>query len=205
MVVSMVKILAKAAAGSFPAKFIFTMLGLQTVEILSLMLPLAFYIGLLITLGRWYQDNEMTVLAACGVGLTQLLRPVLLIAAGFAVVVTLLAFYLAPIATRLVAQIKQDDSSRYEAAAITPGVFNEILSSDKAREGGVYYVENMGPDGEMQKVFVATRRLDRQGRGGGEDRSGDDGCGNWRPVSGSRQRCALRRSPGSRRLPDDRL
>ena len=96
MVVSLVKILAKAAAGSFPAKFIFTMLGLQTVEILSLMLPLAFYIGLLITLGRWYQDNEMTVLAACGVGLTQLLRPVLLIAAGFAVVVTLLAFYLAP-------------------------------------------------------------------------------------------------------------
>ncbi len=163
MVVSMVKILAKAAAGSFPVKFIFTMLGLQTVEILSLMLPLAFYIGLLITLGRWYQDNEMTVLAACGVGLTQLLRPVLLIAAGFAVVVTLLAFYLAPVATRLVAQIKQDDSSRYEAAAITPGVFNEILGRDKAREGGVYYVENIGPGGEMQKVFVATRRLDRQG------------------------------------------
>lgn len=163
MVVGLVKILAKAAAGSFPAKFIFTMLGLQTVEIMSFMLPLAFYIGLLITLGRWYQDNEMTVLAACGVGLTQLLRPVLLIASGFAIVVTLLAFYLAPVATRLVAQIKQDDSSRYEAAAITPGVFNEILSSDKTREGGVYYIENMGPGGEMQKVFVATRRLGRQG------------------------------------------
>jgi lipopolysaccharide export system permease protein len=162
MVVSLVKILAKAAAGSFPVKFIFTMLGLQTVEILSLMLPLAFYIGLLITLGRWYHDNEMTVLAACGVGLTQLLRPVLLIAAGFAVVVTLLAFYLAPVAARLVAQIKQDDSSRYEAAAITPGVFNEILRSDKVREGGVYYVENIGPGGEMQKVFVATRHLGRQ-------------------------------------------
>jgi lipopolysaccharide export system permease protein len=163
MVVSLVKILAKAAAGSFPAKLIFTMLGLQTVEILSLMLPLAFYIGLLITLGRWYQDNEMTVLAACGVGLTQLLRPVLMIAAGFAVVVALLAFYLAPVATRLVAQIKQDDSSRYEAAAITPGVFNEITRSDKAQEGGVYYVENMGTDGEMQKVFVATRHAGRQG------------------------------------------
>ena len=163
MVVSLVKILAKAAAGSFPAKFIFTMLGLQTVEILSLMFPLAFYIGLLITLGRWYQDNEMTVLAACGVGLRQLLRPVLLIAAGFAVVVALLAFYLAPIATRLVAQIKQDDSSRYEAAAITPGVFHEILSGDKVRGGGVYYVENIGPDREMQKVFVATRNLGRQG------------------------------------------
>jgi lipopolysaccharide export system permease protein len=27
----------------------------------------------------------------------------------------------------------------------------------------VYYVENIGPGGEMQKVFVATRRLGRQG------------------------------------------
>jgi len=103
------------------------------------------------------------VLAACGVGLTQLLRPVLLIAAGFAAVVTLLAFYLAPVATRLVAQIKQDDSSRYEAAAITPGVFNEIQRGDKASDGGVYYVEDLGPDGVMQKVFVATRHLGRQG------------------------------------------
>jgi lipopolysaccharide export system permease protein len=162
MVVSLVKILAKAAAGSFPAKLIFTMLGLQTVEILSLVLPLAFYIGLLLTLGRWYRDNEMTVLAACGVGLTQLLRPVLLIAAGFAAVVTLLAFYLAPVATRLVAQIKQDDSSRYEVAAITPGVFNELRRSGRASEGGVYYVEDTGADGEMQKVFVATRHLGRQ-------------------------------------------
>jgi lipopolysaccharide export system permease protein len=105
----------------------------------------------------------MTVLAACGVGLTQLLRPVLLIAAGFAVVVTLLAFYLAPVASRLVAQIKHDDSGRYETAAITPGVFNEILQSDKAREGSVYYVENMGPGEVMQKVFVATLNLGRQG------------------------------------------
>lgn len=163
MVVSLVKILAKAAAGSFPAKLVFTLLGLQTVEILSLMLPLAFYIGLLLTFGRWYRDNEMTVLAACGVGLTQLLRPVLLIAAGFAAVVTLLAFYLAPVATRLVAQIKQDDSSRYEAAAVTPGVFNEIQRGDKASDGGVYYVEDLGPDGVMQKVFVATLHLGRQG------------------------------------------
>ncbi|MDH4134539.1 MAG: LptF/LptG family permease, partial [Gammaproteobacteria bacterium] len=63
MVVSLVKILAKAAAGSIPAKFVFAMLGLQTVEVLSLMLPLSFYIGVLLTLGRWYRDNEMTVLS----------------------------------------------------------------------------------------------------------------------------------------------
>jgi lipopolysaccharide export system permease protein len=163
MVVSLVKILAKAAAGSFPIKFVFTMLGLQTVEVLSLMLPLAFYIGLLLTLGRWYRDNEMTVLNACGVSLTQLLRPIIGIAFAFAVVVALLSFYLAPFASRLIATIKQDDSSRYEVAAIAPGIFNEFQRGGRSGEGGVYYVENLGRNGEMEKVFVATTHLGRQG------------------------------------------
>lgn len=163
MVVSLVKILAKAVAGSFPATLVFTLLGLQTVEILSLMLPLAFYIGLLLTLGRWYRDNEMTVLAACGVGLGQMLRPLMLIALGFALVVMLLSLYLAPLASRLVAQVKQDDSSRYQVAALTPGVFNEIVRNDKAWQGGVYYVEHLGKDGTMHRVFVATSHLGRHG------------------------------------------
>lgn len=163
MVVSLVKILAKAAAGSFPAKFVFTMLGLQTVEVLSLMLPLSFYIGVLLTLGRWYRDNEMTVLSACGVSLTQLMRPIMTIAVGFAFVVTLLAFFLAPYASRLIAEIKQDDSSRYEVAAVLPGMFNEIARTERAREGGVYYVESIAADGEMERVFVATTHLGRQG------------------------------------------
>lgn len=163
MVVSLVKILAKAAAGSFPAKLVFTLLSLQTVEVLSLMLPLAFYLGLLLTLGRWYRDSEMTVLAACGVGLAQLLRPVLTMALAFAAVVGLLSFYLSPIASTLIAQAKHDDSARYEAAAVMPGMFNEISPDSKGEGGGVYYVENIRPDGELNQVFVATRHLGRQG------------------------------------------
>jgi lipopolysaccharide export system permease protein len=163
MVVSLIKILAKAAAGSFPVKLVFTLLGFQTVEVLGLMLPLAFYIGLLLTLGRWYRDSEMTVLAACGVGLTQLLRPVLVMALGFALVIALLSFYLAPMASALVARVKSDQTSHYEVGAITPGVFNEIARTAKDQEGGVYYVEEIGRDDEMRRVFVATSHLGRQG------------------------------------------
>lgn len=163
MVVSLVKILAKAAAGSFPAKLVFTMLGLQTVEVLSLMLPLAFYIGLILTLSRWYRDSEMTVLNACGVSLTQLLRPVLGMAVAFAIVVSLLSFFLAPQASRLIAQVKSDATSRYEVAALTAGVFNEFQRSSQAGEGGVYYVEEVDKHGEMQRVFAAVRHEGRQG------------------------------------------
>lgn len=163
MVVSLVKILAKAVSGALPAKFIFTMLGLQTVEILGLMLPLSFYIGLLMTLSRWYRDSEMTVLHGCGVGLTQLLRPVIIMGVAFAVVVGALAFYLSPLASRMIAVIKQDEGARYEMAAVSPGVFNEFQPSARNPQGGVYYVEDFGADGEMRNVFAATRHLGRQG------------------------------------------
>lgn len=163
MVVSLVKILAKAVSGSFPATLVFTMLGLQTIEVLGLMLPLAFYIGLLLTLGRWYRDNEMTVLSACGVSLTQMLRPVIVLALGFAVVVTALSMYLTPLASRLMAEAKRDEGARYQVAALTAGVFNEISPSAGLLEGGVYYVEDVAADGTMQRVFVATSHLGRQG------------------------------------------
>jgi lipopolysaccharide export system permease protein len=162
MVVSLVKILAKAVAGSIPAKFIFTMLGLQTVEILGLMLPLAFYIGLLMTLSRWYRDSEMTVLHGCGVSLMQLLRPAATMGLVFAIIVGTLAFYLSPLASRMIAVIKQDEGSRYETAAVSPGVFNEFQSKKNA-QGGVYYVEDIRPDGQMLRVFAATEHMGRQG------------------------------------------
>ena len=163
MVVSLVKILAKAVAGTIPVKFIFTMLGLQTVEIMGLMLPLSFYIGLLMTLSRWYRDSEMTVLHGCGVSLTQLLRPVLTMGAVFALIVGTLAFYLSPLASRMIAVIKQDEGSRYETAAISPGVFNEFQYSKRRAERGVYYVEELTSDGEMRQVFAATQHLGRDG------------------------------------------
>jgi len=163
MVVSLVKILAKAAAGSFPVTLVFTMLGLQTVEVLSLMLPLAFYVGLILTLGRWYHDNEMTVLNGCGVSLTQLLRPLLAITLAFAVVVVLLSFYLAPLASRFVAQVKQDEGARHQAAAVVPGVFTDVALGERGRDSAVYYVEEMGDGGEMRRVFVAANQSGRQG------------------------------------------
>jgi len=39
---------------------------------------------ILLTLARWYRDNEMTVLQACGVGIIALVRPVMLLALAFA-------------------------------------------------------------------------------------------------------------------------
>ena len=74
-------LLGRAARGDYADTAVLTLLGLQVLKRLDLLIPFSLYLGLLLTLGRWYRDNEMTVLAACGVGLPQLVRPLLVLAA----------------------------------------------------------------------------------------------------------------------------
>ena len=159
VVVTLVSSLAQAVAGKFPAGIVFMLLGLQTVKVIGLLLPLALFVGILLTLGRWYRDSEMAVLSACGISLVHFVRPVLLLATGFALVAALFAFYLAPLSSGLMAKIKTDDSSRYEAGGIMPGVFNDV------RYGrGTYYVEGVGEDGaSLTNVFVSTGLVGKEG------------------------------------------
>ncbi len=153
--VSLVNILAKAAVGVIPVGIVFVLLGLQTVKVFSLILPLALFVGILLTLGRWYRDNEMTVLAACGVGLVRFVRPVLLLALGFAAVAALFAFYLAPLSVTLIAQARSDNSGRYEVQEIAPGVFNENKDG-----GGFFYVEQVNrDDATLTNVFMSKEEV----------------------------------------------
>ena len=158
-VVSLVNVLAEATRGEVPARIILMLLGLQTVKMLGLMLPLTLFIGILLTLGRWYRDSEMTVLAACGVGLLHFVRPTLLIAMGFALVVALFSFYLAPISAGLIIKLKNEASSRYEVGGIMPGVFNEVRYGK-----GSYYVESIDRNSaNLNNIFVSTEQADREG------------------------------------------
>ena len=56
--------LSKAANGLLAKDSIFLLLGLQAVELLTLLIPLAFLLSIMLTLGRLYRDHEMAALAA---------------------------------------------------------------------------------------------------------------------------------------------
>jgi len=157
--VSLANILAMAAVGAVPLGIVFVLLGLQTIKVFSLILPLALFVGILLTLGRWYRDSEMTVLAACGIGLGRFLRPVLMLATGFAAVAALFAVYLAPLAVTLIAQAKSDNAGRYEVQEIAPGVFNQIKDG-----GGFFYAEQVNKDdATLTNVFMSKEEAGRHG------------------------------------------
>ena len=142
-------LLGRAVQGE-NAHAVLQLLGYQTLRRLDLLLPFALYLGILLTLSRWYRDSEMTVLAASGVGLPQLLRPVTVLALLFAVGVGATSFYLSPLANRQIEKIKDESTRRPSLIGIAPGVFSEFPG-----RGLIVYTEHVDSDsGVLQHVFI---------------------------------------------------
>lgn len=149
--IGMSSLLAKAVRGDFADDIVLSLLGLQLAKQLDLLLPLSFYLGVLLTYGRWYRDSEMTVLAACGIGVGKLLRPLAGAALVVAMVVGLLAMVLNPLVSHQIEQVKSDSARRPGLNTMNPGTFTESAGSRR-----IFYIEQSNPaTGEMSGIFAS--------------------------------------------------
>lgn len=156
--IGMSSLLAKAVRGDFADDIVLTLLGLQLAKQLDLLLPLSFYLGVLLTYGRWYRDSEMTVLAACGVGIDRLLRPLAGAALVVAVTVGLLAITLNPLASRQIEQVKSESARRPGLSAMNPGTFTESAGSRR-----IFYIEQSSPEtGVMSGIFASDQATGKE-------------------------------------------
>jgi len=144
--------LGLAAMGKRAAQTVFQLVGLETIRALDTLAPLAFFLGILLTVSRWYRDSEIAVLSACGISLVQLLRPVMLLATCFFVLGALNSLYLSPLAVRHMDAIKQQARQRVTVDTIEPGVFRGSKTG-----GRVFYVEGVDEQHVAFKgVFVSA-------------------------------------------------
>ena len=151
-------LLGRVVRGGTSESVLYVLLGYQMLGKIDVLLPLAFYLGILLTLSRWYRDSEMTVLAACGIGLTHFLRPVMLIGLSLGVVVMVASFYTTPLTMRQIERVKVESSQRLEPDQVAPGVFTE-----SARAGRIFYAERIRRDGGLEGVFVSSLEQGNQG------------------------------------------
>ena len=158
VLMSMTFLLGRVVRNDQSQAVVYTLLGFQTLAKLDVLLPLAFYLGILLTLSRWYRDSEMTVLAACGVGIIHFMRPVMILALIFGAVVVTGAFYLTPFATRQFDNVRVESAQRSGESLITAGVFTEAPGT-----GRIFYAEKVLDDGDMEGVFVSSVEADREG------------------------------------------
>ncbi|MBY5993699.1 LPS export ABC transporter permease LptF [Ferrimonas balearica] len=144
-----VKILADAAEGQFPGKLVATLLALNMPELLSLILPLSLFLGVMMAHGRMYADSEMTVLHAVGVSEWYVTRVTLVLAFIMALLAGLTAIYVAPWAKETEYQVLERAESEAGLAALVQGRFQRAANGK-----AVIYVEGLSK-GKLDTVFVA--------------------------------------------------
>jgi lipopolysaccharide export system permease protein len=149
-------VLTKVARGRLPGNLVFEILGLRTLDALTVLVPLALFIGVLLAYGRLWRDNEMAVLQGAGMPLRDLLRPLAWIAVPVVAIVGLISFWLAPAAIRLSHSLVEEANRSLVVAGLEAGRFVQLPG-----RGGVIYVGAMNDGGSrFERMFVETERAD---------------------------------------------
>src|SRR5690606_9583001 len=132
------RILGEAAAGKLPGGVVFELLMYTSVGFLTVLIPVGFFLGLLMTFGRLYRDSEMAALNACGVGPKDLYRPVMALAVLVAVLVGWVTLTAAPWAADQALQVRRTAEKEAELGMFESGRF-------KSARGGqaVFYAERV--------------------------------------------------------------
>lgn len=120
--------LSSVTDGAIQADMLLILVGVKSINLLVTLIPLGLYLGILLAHGRFYRDNEMSVMQACGVGWNDLLRPTAVIGLIGVLLISLLTVFASPWAARYEQTLKQEIRDQSALSLVTPGKF--IESSD---------------------------------------------------------------------------
>ena len=148
--------LQDAVAGKYAADAVLTIIGLRMPEFLQLVLPFAFFVAVLLTLGRLHAENEMVVLQGGGMSIRRLLIWMSGATLSLAALVAVLALEVTPRANQALGDFFLEQRARQEFLNVTPGVFNA-----NARANRVIYTEGVSDDrSSLEQVFVWEQLAD---------------------------------------------
>ncbi len=91
-----VRLLAEMSTSVFSSVYIFQILALNIIGKLSVLLPAAVYVSILLALGRLYSDSEMVAMWAGGIGPAQVNASIFRLLLLFAAVTAGVSLYLSP-------------------------------------------------------------------------------------------------------------
>lgn len=149
---SLTRFLTDAAEGLLQAREVAELTLYKSLIALEVLLPLAFYFGLIIAFGRLNLHNEITAIRAGGMQLLRAHRPLIVLGLLLAALVAALSLNVRPWAYNRIFELRDSARAASELDRIKPRRFYTY-------EGGnrTVYVEEAAADGrELGGVFIRT-------------------------------------------------
>lgn len=148
----LVRILGFTVDGEIPTNLVFTLLWLGIPEMAQLVLPLSLFLAILMTFGRLYTENEISVMHACGAAQTTLIQVALILALITTLFATINVVWLTPWSARSQGELTQKAKSNPGAAALVAGQFQQSQDGNH-----VLFIEN-AKGSHFNHVFLAQLR-----------------------------------------------
>ncbi len=153
-----IRYFSDVAEGDFPASLLGSLMLFHLPSFLQLILPLAFFLGILLAYGQLYLNSEMTVLAACGVSPSRILGASCWPALLMACVVGVCSLWLTPAVLTKNEQTLTEQQEKADFSALTPGRFQKLgdrtIYAERVEQGS----------SRMENVFIAEQTRNDQGQ-----------------------------------------
>jgi lipopolysaccharide export system permease protein len=157
------RVLSQAAANEFPQGVVFALIGLTSTGYLQVVVPIGFFLAIMLALGRLYHESEMAALQSCGVGPVRLYWPIGLLGAFVAVLLLWLSLAAIPHAMARAQEIRASAYRDAQLGMLEPGRFRTFGNGSV-----VFYAERVDENGILHNVHVFVDRA-AQGQANSEE------------------------------------
>lgn len=158
-VVLLVRVLGRAALGDLANDAVFPMLGFGFVRFLPILLSLALFIGVFMSLTRLWRDSEAVIWMTGGLGPFDWMRPVVVVSLPAVLIIAYVSMVLIPWSVGKQTQFEEMLDSRDRVSTLAPGVFSEDSQGQR-----VFFVETASSTGDrVGNVFVQSVQQRRLG------------------------------------------
>lgn len=143
--------LGQVASGDFPIELVAKLLFYSMPKLVSTLLPFAFFLGIVLTLGRLYSNSEMIILFSTGLTWRRLSQITLFMGLIFTVVILFLNLFISPMFMKKQENLLEHAKLNLSMKIILPGKFQQSPKGEY-----VFYSEAKdSKTGAAKEVFIA--------------------------------------------------
>ncbi len=160
----LIKNFGRAALGRIDASVLFSIIGYRLPEFLTLIIPLGFFIGLMLVFGRLYVDHEMAVLNGSGVSRNRLARLLVPLTVIYLAVQAVLMVWVAPWGIRQFEQLTTSQAVRTGFDLVRPRefissgpytIYAGALSDDRKNLKDIFFYQRAVREGKPDVMILA--------------------------------------------------
>lgn len=153
------RVLSQAATNGFPREVVFSLIALTSTGYLPMVVPIGFFLAIMLALGRLYHESEMAAIQSGGVGPGGLYRPIAVVGVVVAALLVWLSFSIIPQAMGRVQAIREEALRNAQFGTLEPGRFRTFGAGNV-----VFYAERVDDNRVLHNVHVFVDRPSEDGK-----------------------------------------